>query len=118
MLRRYKASHTTQRFAEYAYEVARRFGNRIDAIATHNEPWCTANLGYGNAQFAPGVADARQAIQVSHHLLLSHGLGIKAMREAGALMGSRQASPRSGPARPTGSRCRRKTLSGAAMPWR
>jgi beta-glucosidase len=53
--------------------VARRFGDRLVTIATHNEPWCTANLGYGNAQFAPGVADAKQAVQVSHHLLLSHG---------------------------------------------
>lgn len=74
---------TAHRFADYAREVTRRFGNRIEAIATHNEPWCTANLGYGNAQFAPGVADARQAIQVSHHLLLSHGLAMTAMREVG-----------------------------------
>ncbi|MES3025293.1 MAG: GH1 family beta-glucosidase [Pseudomonadota bacterium] len=74
---------TAHRFADYAHEVARRFGNRIDAIATHNEPWCSANLGYGNAQFAPGVADARQAIQVSHHLLLSHGLAMSAMRGVG-----------------------------------
>jgi beta-glucosidase len=73
---------TAHRFADYAGEVARRFGNRLEAIATHNEPWCTANLGYGNAQFAPGVADARQAIQVSHHLLLSHGLAMTAMRAA------------------------------------
>jgi beta-glucosidase len=73
---------TAHRFADYAHEVARRFGNRIEAIATHNEPWCTANLGYGNAQFAPGVADAKQAIQVSHHLLLSHGLAMAAMRAA------------------------------------
>ncbi|RSZ58558.1 beta-glucosidase [Massilia atriviolacea] len=73
---------TAYRFADYAQEVARRFGNRIDAIATHNEPWCTANLGYGNSQFAPGVSDARQAIQVSHHLLLSHGLAMNAMRTA------------------------------------
>jgi beta-glucosidase len=71
---------TAHRFGDYAGEVARRFGNRIAAIATHNEPWCTANLGYGNSQFAPGVTDARQAIQVSHHLLLSHGLGMQAMR--------------------------------------
>lgn len=71
---------TCQHFANYAAEVARRFGNRVEAIATHNEPWCTANLGYGNAQFAPGVADVRQAIQVSHHLLLSHGLAMQAMR--------------------------------------
>ncbi len=75
---------TALRFGDYAHEVARRFGNRIEAIATHNEPWCTANLGYGNAQFAPGVADARQAVQVSHHLLLSHGLAINAMRATGA----------------------------------
>ncbi|MEJ7805733.1 MAG: GH1 family beta-glucosidase [Telluria sp.] len=75
---------TAHRFADYAREVARRFGNRIEAIATHNEPWCSANLGYGNAQFAPGVADARQAIQVSHHLLLSHGLAMTAMRAVGS----------------------------------
>ena len=74
---------TCRHFADYAREVARRFGDRIEAIATHNEPWCTANLGYGNAQFAPGIVDARQAIQVSHHLLLSHGLAMDAMREQG-----------------------------------
>lgn len=71
---------TAYRFADYAHEVTRRFGDRIEAIATHNEPWCTANLGYGNAQFAPGVADLKQSIQVSHHLLLSHGLAMTAMR--------------------------------------
>jgi len=75
---------TAARFADYAGEVARRFGNRLASIATHNEPWCTANLGYGNAQFAPGVCDAKQAIQVSHHLLLSHGLAMQAMRAVGS----------------------------------
>ena len=75
---------TAYHFADYAAEVARRFGHRVKTIATHNEPWCTANLGYGNAQFAPGVADARQAIQVSHHLLLSHGLAMRAMRAVGS----------------------------------
>jgi len=75
---------TAYHFAEYAAEVARRFGNRVKTIATHNEPWCTANLGYGNGQFAPGVTDARQAIQVSHHLLLSHGLAMSAMRAVGS----------------------------------
>ncbi|MCE3607328.1 GH1 family beta-glucosidase [Massilia sp. P8910] len=73
---------TAHRFADYAHEVARRFGNRVNAIATHNEPWCSANLGYGNAQFAPGVADTKQAVQVSHHLLLSHGLAMTSMRAA------------------------------------
>ena len=72
---------TTVHFAKYAAEVARRFGDRVASIATHNEPWCTANLGYGNAQFAPGIADITLAAQVSHHLLLSHGLAIQAMRK-------------------------------------
>lgn len=75
---------TAHRFADYAHEVTRRFGTRIEAIATHNEPWCTANLGYGNAQFAPGVRDVKQSIQVSHHLLLSHGLAMRAMRAIGS----------------------------------
>ena len=74
---------TAHRFADYAHEVARRFGDRLATIATHNEPWCSANLGYGNAQFAPGVADKKQAIQVSHHLLLSHGLAMQSMRATG-----------------------------------
>ncbi len=75
---------TAYHFADYAREVARRFGDRVEAIATHNEPWCTANLGYGNAQFAPGVRDLKQSIQVSHHLLLSHGLAMTAMRDVGS----------------------------------
>jgi beta-glucosidase len=71
---------TTKHFAVYAAEVARRFGNRVQSIATHNEPWCTSVLGHGTGQFAPGMADPNAAVQVSHHLLLSHGLAIQAMR--------------------------------------
>lgn len=67
-------------FADYAAEVARRFGDRLVAIATHNEPWCTATLGYQTAQFAPGHTSRAEATQVSHHLMLSHGAAIQAMR--------------------------------------
>jgi len=67
-------------FADYAAEVARRFGDRLATIATHNEPWCTATLGYETAQFAPGHTNRAEAFQVSHHLLLSHGAAIQAMR--------------------------------------
>jgi beta-glucosidase len=74
---------TAYRFADYAREVARRFGRRLASIATHNEPWCTANLGHGNGQFAPGLADKNAARVVSHHLLLSHGLALQAMRAQG-----------------------------------
>lgn len=67
-------------FADYAAEVARRFGDRLESIATLNEPWCVATLGYETAQFAPGQTSRSTAIQVSHHLLLAHGAAVQAMR--------------------------------------
>jgi len=74
---------TAHHFAAYAAEVARRFGRRVATIATHNEPWCTADLGHGIGKFAPGMRDPAVAVLVSHHVLLSHGLALRAMREQG-----------------------------------
>ncbi|HZX27510.1 MAG TPA: GH1 family beta-glucosidase, partial [Telluria sp.] len=74
---------TAHYFAAYAAEVARRFGHRVATIATHNEPWCTADLGHGIGKFAPGMRDPAVAVLVSHHVLLSHGLALRAMREQG-----------------------------------
>ncbi|MDQ8020841.1 MAG: GH1 family beta-glucosidase [Moraxellaceae bacterium] len=77
------ARDTCARFADYALEMGRRFGDRLRSIATHNEPWCTAVLGHQNGQFAPGLRDAKLANQVSHHLLLSHGMALAALRASG-----------------------------------
>jgi beta-glucosidase len=52
------------------------------AAGTHNEPWCTAYLGHHLGKFAPGMQDPAAAVQVAHHLLLSHGLALQAMRAA------------------------------------
>ncbi|GAA5183494.1 GH1 family beta-glucosidase [Niveibacterium umoris] len=71
---------TCRRFADYAAEFVRRFGKRIASIATHNEPWCTAFLGHQYGKFAPGNTDRKEAYLVAHHLLLSHGLAMQAMR--------------------------------------
>ena len=68
------------RFVDYAAEVARRFGDRLASIATLNEPWCVATLGYETAQVAPGHTSRAEAAQTSHHLLLAHGRAIQAMR--------------------------------------
>lgn len=67
-------------FADYAQEVARRFGDRLTTIATLNEPWCVATLGYETAQFAPGQTSRAASLQVSHHLMMAHGAAIQAMR--------------------------------------
>jgi beta-glucosidase len=53
-------------------------------VSTLNEPWCVATLGYEKGQFAPGLKSRAAAMQVSHHLLLGHGLAMQAMRAAGA----------------------------------
>jgi beta-glucosidase len=80
----WQSRETTRHFADYAAEVVRRFGDRLVTVSTLNEPWCVATLGYERGQFAPGLRDRRAAMQVSHHLLLGHGLALQAMRAAGA----------------------------------
>jgi beta-glucosidase len=71
---------TVGRFADYAVEVARRFGDRAASIATHNEPWVVAVLGHQAGIFAPGLTSQKSAVQVAHHLLLSHGVALQALR--------------------------------------
>lgn len=77
------ARDTTDRFAEYADVMGQRLGDRLATLCTHNEPWCTAHLGHRVGQFAPGARDPQLAIQVAHHLLLSHGKALLAMRASG-----------------------------------
>jgi beta-glucosidase len=70
-------------FTRYATEVARRFGHHVHSICTHNEPWVIAILGYEQGIFAPGIQSRKQAMQAVHHLLLSHGMALQAMRGLG-----------------------------------
>ena len=74
---------TVHRFVEYAVGMAARLGDRVAAITTHNEPWVIATLGHETGVFAPGLKDRAVAMQVSHHLLLSHGLALQALRAQG-----------------------------------
>jgi beta-glucosidase len=72
-----------QRFCDYACEVGRRFGHRLASLATHNEPWVVAMLGHDSGIFAPGLKDRAVAMQVAHHLLVSHGVALQALRAQG-----------------------------------
>ncbi|OLL27693.1 beta-glucosidase [Burkholderia sp. SRS-W-2-2016] len=74
---------TAYRFADYARKIGSVLGDRVASIATHNEPWCTAWLGNATGYFAPGNADLKKAAHVAHHLLLSHGLAVQALRADG-----------------------------------
>ena len=75
------ARDTASRFAEYASLMF----DALDGVTrwvTHNEPWVTAFLGHAYGTKAPGRTDWREALQVAHHVLLSHGLAVRAFRAA------------------------------------
>ena len=74
---------TMSRFVEYAQGMNRHLGDRVAAITTHNEPWVIAVLGHEQGNFAPGIKSRKTALQVAHHLLVSHGLAVQAMRADG-----------------------------------
>ena len=67
-------------FADYARVVGQRLGDRVRNWITHNEPWCVTILGYQQGRHAPGVRDWHDALTTSHHLLLSHGAAVRALR--------------------------------------
>lgn len=70
-------------FADYATLVTEKFGDRLEATATINEPWCVAFLSHFLGIHAPGYRDVRAAARAMHHVLYAHGKGIEAMRAAG-----------------------------------
>jgi beta-glucosidase len=71
---------TAYRFADYARIVFETLHDRVDMWATHNEPWCSSFLGYADPSHAPGHTSAREATRAVHHINLSHGLAVAAMR--------------------------------------
>ncbi len=73
---------TTDRFAEYAELMVAVLGDRVKQWITHNEPWCTAFLGHVTGEHAPGIRDQAAGAQAAHHLLVSHGKAVTAMRAA------------------------------------
>jgi beta-glucosidase len=71
---------TAEAFVGYADAVSRRLGDRVGHWVTHNEPWCIATLGHENGEQAPGARDPALALRVAHHVLLSHGWAVPALR--------------------------------------
>ena len=76
------ARETCTFFVRYAQEVTKRFGHRLASLVTHNEPWVVAILGHQDGIFAPGLKARSVAFQVAHHLLLSHGMAVAAVRKS------------------------------------
>jgi len=71
-------------FGDYAALIANKFGDRLSAIATINEPWCVAFLSHFYGKHAPGYRDIRATARAMHHVLFAHGTAIDALRAEGA----------------------------------
>ncbi len=68
---------------EYTAVVARHLGDRVKLWATINEMWCVVYHGHRDGCHAPGRRDDEKTLrQVSHHMLLGHGLSVQALRAA------------------------------------
>ncbi|MBI5879235.1 MAG: beta-glucosidase [Chloroflexi bacterium] len=73
---------TARYFADYATVVAARLGDRVETWITQNEPWVHALVGHLYGEHAPGRRNPFAALAALHHLLLSHGYAVPAIRSA------------------------------------
>ena len=71
---------TAHAFQRYAQTVIRRLGDRLDAVATFNEPWCSVILSHLYGIHAPGERNMQAMLHAAHYTNLAHGLGIEAIR--------------------------------------
>lgn len=74
---------TAMRFADMTRAVIERLGDRVERVATVNEPWCLAWLSHFLGGHAPGLRDIRAAIRAMHHIQLAHGNAMQVMRDHG-----------------------------------
>ncbi|ELP66519.1 GH1 family beta-glucosidase [Streptomyces turgidiscabies] len=80
----WRVRDTAAAFADYAALAAERYGDRVRRWITLNEPYCTAFVGHAEGRHAPGTREGRGALAAAHHLLVAHGLAVRALRAAGA----------------------------------
>ncbi len=75
------ARSSAHAFQRYAKTVISRLGDRLDAVATFNEPWCSVWLSHLYGIHAPGERNMDAALHAMHYTNLAHGLGVSAVRE-------------------------------------
>lgn len=76
------ARATASAFADFVALVIAELGDLADHWITLNEPWCSAILGYGTGEHAPGRASRTDMVAAAHHLNLAHGLALARIRAA------------------------------------
>ncbi|WP_395638331.1 glycoside hydrolase family 1 protein [Pseudolysinimonas sp.] len=72
---------TAYRFADYVRIAGEAFGDRVADWVTVNEPATLALEGYTLDVHSPATALWVAGARAAHHLLLGHGLAVRALRE-------------------------------------
>lgn len=72
---------TIDAYVRYSDVVVHRLGDRVKNWMTHNEPWCVSILSNEIGEHAPGNHDRKLALQIAHHLLVSHGMVVPVIRQ-------------------------------------
>ncbi|MEO9865157.1 MAG: GH1 family beta-glucosidase [Yoonia sp.] len=70
-------------FGDFADVIMGRIGDRVEAVATLNEPWCVAFLSHYLGHHAPGQRDIRATARAMHHVNLAHGVAMERLRARG-----------------------------------
>ncbi len=69
-------------FESFTKVAAKAFGDRVKHFITLNEPQCFIGAAYKDGYFAPGrKLENREVVQMSHNVLLAHGLAVGALKE-------------------------------------
>lgn len=77
----WRVRSTVDAFQDYAALIAKRLGDRVRMWFTLNEMSVVYTLGYKTGVHAPGAKEPEKVVrQAAHHLLLAHGVAVKAIR--------------------------------------
>lgn len=78
----WESRETCRHFGEYAAVLSRRFSDRIKHYMTINEMWVVGDCCYGLGINPPcKKLPKKQLNQVRHHVILAHGMAVRALRE-------------------------------------
>ena len=58
----------------------RRFSDRLDSIATINEPWCVSWLSHYLGEHAPGEKSIESGVKTMHMILVAHAEAMQVIR--------------------------------------
>ena len=76
----WKNRDTTKWFADFTDIIMRRFSDRLDSIATINEPWCVSWLSHYLGEHAPGERSIESGIKTMHMILVAHSEAMQVIR--------------------------------------